>query len=357
MRLQRPALLLVPLVALFLGPHPRGLAGQDVTARAASVRIGGRLHAQYTRSSIAGSLDDLFLRRARLTVDAALSDRLTVRLQPEFAGGTGKLKDAWARLDLRDDLALTVGQFKRPFDLFGLESSTDLSIIERDGRVEGLDDCAGVGLACSYSRFTEQLELAERDLGVRVDGGVGRVTWSASVTNGAGANTSDENDAKSFAGRVGVALDRGWSVGAQVAVHDYVGPDDPDAMAPAWSADVQYGDWRDGVHLQAAVVGGENWRNLDDDGAPSDFRAVQGVASVFLPLGDGEGVVTALEPLARVSFADPDTGLDDDAGLLVTPGVMLYLGGKNKIGANLDVYSPQGSDTETSLKLQTFLYF
>lgn len=355
MRFLRPVLTLL-LASVVLG-DAAPLAAQDVTPRAADIRIGGRLQTQYSASSVAEAEDDFFFRRARLTFDVTLTDRVDGRVQPEFAGGSAELKDAYLRLALAPELRISVGQFKRPFDLFYLASSTDLSIIERDGRVEGVDACSGVGGICSFTRLTKQLQLSDRDQGVRVDGSRGRVSWLASVTNGTGANESDENDAKSFSGRLSVALAEGWTLSGQVAVHDYVGPDDANATAPAWSADVQYGDWRDGLLVQAAVVGGENWRNLDGAGDASDFLALQGVASVHLPLGSGDGLFTAVEPLARLSFADPDTGVDDDAGLLFTPGFMVYLGGKNKIGANLDVYSPQAGDTETSLKLQTFLYF
>ncbi len=71
----------------------------------------------------------------------------------------------------------------------------------------------------------------------------------------------------------------------------------------------------------------------------------------------GNGPFVAVEPLARVSWADPDADADDDAGLLLTPGLLAYVGGRNKIGANVDVYSPQGGETEWSLKVQTFLHF
>ena len=59
----------------------------------------------------------------------------------------------------------------------------------------------------------------------------------------------------------------------------------------------------------------------------------------------------------RLSHADPDSDAADDGGLLFTPGLMLYVTGKNKIGFNVDVYSPQTGDTEWSFKLQSFLYF
>jgi hypothetical protein len=56
-------------------------------------------------------------------------------------------------------------------------------------------------------------------------------------------------------------------------------------------------------------------------------------------------------------MGDPDIAHDDDGGAVVTPGLMFYLGGKNKIGANVDIYSPQSGNTECSFKVQMFLYF
>ena len=70
-----------------------------------------------------------------------------------------------------------------------------------------------------------------------------------------------------------------------------------------------------------------------------------------------QGRATGIEPLLRLSVGDPDTGRDADAGTVFTPGVMFYFQGRNKIGANLDIYSPQTGDTELSLKVQTYLYF
>jgi hypothetical protein len=80
------------------------------------------------------------------------------------------------------------------------------------------------------------------------------------------------------------------------------------------------------------------------------------VASYFYAMS-GDGRLSGVEPLVRHSMGDPDTALDDFGGVVVTPGLMFYLGGKNKIGANVDIYSPQSGDTEFSFKVQTFLYF
>lgn len=334
-----------------------GLSAQTtISARAATITIGGRLHTQYAMSSLGSYTDDFFFRRARLIADVSVNDFFDARIQPEFAGSGGaELKDAYVRFKFSPAFRVSMGQFKRPFDLFELASSTDLSLIERDGRVGGAGSCAGVGGICSYSRLTERLGYADRDTGVRAEGGFGRIAYQVALINGAGANTTDTHDAKSYSGRVVVRVADGLSLGGQVALHDYAGPGDEDRHAPAWAADLQYGTWRDGLLLQAAAVSGDNWRHLDAGGDATTFVAYQAVASYYAPLR-GERLA-AVEPLVRVSWADPDTATADDGGVIFTPGFMFYVAGKNKIGLNVDVWSPQAGDTEYSMKIQSFLYF
>lgn len=335
---------------------PRGSAAQmAVTGREATLEIGGRLHTQYSASSIEAADNDLFIRRARIRADATIDDWITAVVMTDFAPGQATLQDVFVRFELSEALSVSVGQLKRAFDLFELHSSTDLSLIERTGAIEGLSTCSGVGSICSYSRFTEELQYAGRDQGVRVEGTSGSLSYMISATNGTGIGFSDENDLKSFSGRVTLASSEMLRASAELAFHDYVGPADENATAVAWGGDVEYGTWRDGLLLQGGVVVGDNWELLDVDDEPLSFVTFQGVASFYRPL-TGDRIV-GIEPLARLSYGDPNTDGDDDGGLLFTPGVMAYFGGRNKVGANIDVWSPQTGDTDWSLKLQTFLYF
>ena len=96
--------------------------------------------------SAPSAVNDFFFRRVRLLLDVTVGDFLSARLQPDFAGGKTQLQDAYLRLTFADDFQVSMGQFKRAFDLFELSSSTDLSLIERDGRIEGVGNCAGVGV-------------------------------------------------------------------------------------------------------------------------------------------------------------------------------------------------------------------
>ncbi len=327
----------------------------EINARAANITFGGRLQTQYSISSVDAANNDFFVRRARMIAEVRVNDFLSGRVQPDFAGGAIALKDAYVQLDFSESFAVTMGQFKRTFDVFELASSTDLSLIERDGRIEGLSTCTGVGSICSYSRFTESLGYSDRDLGIRVHGSSGQLSYQASLTNGQGADTPDQNDAKSASGRLTYELNEDVRISGQLALHDYIDPNAENATAVAFGGDVEIGGYRDGLLVQAALIAGDNWRSLDAQLDPASFLTFQGFASYYVPI-EGNRFI-AVEPLIRLSYGDPDTGAADDSGILITPGVMLYILGRNKIGVNLDYYSPQNGAEEFSLKVQSFLYF
>lgn len=355
MRRSLPWILLGLVLAL---PLPAS-AQFEVSGRGATLTIGGRLHVQYSRSSVAGedggpgAVDDVFLRRARIEIDARMSDFLDGRVMADFAGGGADLTDAYLRLSFDPAFRLAFGQFKRAFSVFELSSSTDLPIIERDGRIEGVSGCPGVGGVCTFSRLAERLQFDDRDIGVRAEGRLGgRVEYLATLTNGQGRGAADVNDAKSASARVTVTAAEGVRVGAFTAVHDHLGGDGADTdWGQAVGADLEVGAFREGFHLLAAVVGGENWMV----GPDADFFTAQGLASVYLPL---EGRFAGVEPLVRASWSTTDAADGGDLGaLLLTPGVLFYVQGRNALGVNLDWYDPEPGSAEWSLKAQAFLYY
>lgn len=346
------------LALLLLASSPGAAWSQsEISARGATVRFGGRLHSQLATSSAEGAKSfDFFNRRARFTVDVTVNDFLEGRVQPDFGGGSLDLKDAWVRLNIDPRFQLSFGQFKRAFDLFELDSSTDMVVVERTGRIDGVGGCPGPGGFCTLSRFTEELEYSDRDVGIKVEGVVGeRASYQATLTNGSGTRGADENSGKSFAGRVSVEVAPGVVLSGNLSHHDYP-RDGTTGRGTAWGADLEVGRFRDGTHLQIGLIGGDNWLAEDPitETSPT-FLTGQAVLSRYVPVSGSR--FEAVEPLLRVSWGDPDSDLDDDGGVLLTPGVFLYVAGKNRIGANVDVYSPQAGDTEFGLKIQTYLYF
>ena len=339
--------------ALWLAGYAAPLAAQP------TITVGGRFHTQFNTPSVPGEPGSEFLiRRARVDATVKVNDFLSGFVQPEYAGDEAFLRVAYARLDFGPALYAMIGQYKRPFDLFTLTSSVDILAIERNGAIRGVDTCAGVGGICSYGQFMEQLELSPPDIGVILGGAdrAGRLRYSVSVMNGTGSNLSDENGTKSFSARVVLTPAADVHLAVNAAAHDYVNPaTGADAYASAVGGDLEIGNFQRGVHLQAGVVTGANWLNLVA-GEPTTFVTGQAILTCKFPIPHAP-YLEAIEPLVRVSFGNPSTATPREGGVLLTPGLVWYIAGRNKLAANVDVWRPQQGAAEWGLKLQSYLYF
>jgi len=342
-----------------LGPP---IQAQSIQGRDAEITIGGRLHSQFATSSVEDSDPNFFIRRARIAVDVGLGDRLDGRVITDFAGGGASLQDAYIRYRLAPALRVSVGQFKRAFDLFELESSTRLPLVERDGRIPGFSGCTGVSGTCSYSRITEKLNYAGRDVGIRFDGSLAEtVDYMVTVTNGTGLNIPDANGGKSVSGRLTFEVAPNIRVGTNAGIHDWAfdpGAPDPESTeyALAGGADIMYGGYGGGPLLMGSVVFGDNWKAADGFGTPSSFVALQVLGSYYHELVNVESL-HGIEPVLRLSYGDPSRDVSDDGGILLTPGAHIYFSGRNRLGVNVDVFSPETGDTEISLKSMWYIYF
>ncbi|MEJ2203009.1 MAG: porin [Gemmatimonadota bacterium] len=303
--------------------------------------LGGRVHVQLNTTSAEDvPASELLVRRARIWAATRVNGWIDGAVQVDVSGASAVARFAFVRLSLSPAARLSFGQFKRAFDNFELTSSSQILVVERDGDVRSAGSCAGVGGVCSYSRFSEKLLFSSLDVGMLLQGEVagGRVGYLLSATNGPGPNTREENDAKSFSGRVVWSVGRSIRLGANGAVHDYPNPvTGRDAFARAAALDIEVGDFENGVHVQAGILAGDNWRNLDAAGEESRFVAWQGIATYRFAL-NGAARLRAVEPVVRVSWGDPDRREVSDGGLLLSPGMMIHFDGRNKIAANVDIW-------------------
>ena len=145
-------------------------AGVEVKSKAKEIKFTGRVHTQFNTSSVENEIaSEFIIRRARLTAEVELNDFVSGKVQPDFGEGDVKLKDAYMKLDYHKGLSFKIGQFKRPFDLFELTSSTKILVVERALKIRGVS-----GLR-SLSSLTEKLEYSDRDIGVEAHFGGGGV--------------------------------------------------------------------------------------------------------------------------------------------------------------------------------------
>lgn len=319
------------------------------------------MHVQFNSTSVDEEGEpstEVRIRRARIWVATAVNDWIDAAVQVDVAREKAAARYAFVRLALTDEVRLSFGQFKRAFDLFQITSSSQILVVERAGNVRGVAPCSGVGGVCSYSRFAEQLEFTSLDVGALLEGQLadGRIRYLLTATNGPGGNARDENDAKSGSMRVEWSPAESLRLGGNVAAHDFPNPVlGVDQHAPAWAADVEWGNFTEGLHLQAGVMGGENWRNLNTAGEASDFLTWQTIASYRVPLSGQR--IRAIEPVARASWGDPDRGMASDGGHLFTPGLMVHFDGRNKMAMNVDIWRPHSGASQWSLKIQSYVHF
>src|SRR5690606_26211053 len=114
--------------------------------------VGGQVQIQFSTTSV--DEEDVFpfidpdddlasstfeTRRIRLSVEVAIADWITGRIQPDFALGDFELADAWLNLELDEAAQIRIGQFKKPCSLLFLTSSSLILPIERGLRIRGLD--------------------------------------------------------------------------------------------------------------------------------------------------------------------------------------------------------------------------
>lgn len=353
------------------------LCAAPVHAQTAPVRVDltGRMQFQWNSTSIDGTgLGDpvasstFETRRVRLGASIRIGDWIRGFIEPEYALGNLSLKQAWMSLDLDSGVVLRAGQFKKPFSAINLMSSTAHPMIERGVRIRGLEDWLAAANQGELNSVRGDLLIGEHyalldvqgyaayDLGAMVEARRGPVGLAAGVFNGNGADTRDENDSKSLAARATYDVDPGlpMRLGAAWSRRELRWPDPAAAetrSGHAFEVDVELGGLREGWWLIGELSSGTNLATEER------FLGAQGVLARFF--GTNGRRIEGVEPMARVSYGDPDDSIDDDAGMLLTPGVNLYFVGRNRLMFNWDVYVPESDRfaTQHAGRAQINLYF
>jgi hypothetical protein len=196
-----------------------------------SVSLGGRMQFQWNSTSVdadeAGepiASSTFETRRVRLSADVRVGDWIRGFIEPDFALGRLQLKQVWMSFELDPALAVRAGQFKKPFSVINLTSSTAHPMIERGVRIRGLAESLEAQSQGELSSVHGDLLIGEQhalletqgylayDMGVALEGELGAFGWQAGVFNGNGPDSRDENGGKSLAARATYELDVGTPV-------------------------------------------------------------------------------------------------------------------------------------------------
>ncbi len=372
--------------ALVLTMPATSAAQVEIRAGSAEFRFSGRIQYQVETTTCTEAVPDadsacsseqpgldMFIRRARFSIEAKIDDRFTMKIEPDFSDvDEVSLKDAWGRYAFGPGVSLKMGHFKRPFDGFFLISSSWFPF-ERAVSIPGVSS----SMLPSHSGFTKSFDLADRDIGFMFEGQTRSKAfsyWVGAFTGGSEFEASDSNTAKQFVGRAQVTLDAGGvplDLAGAIAVTDApFTATDLESEATyftnfeLWAEFGGYGE--DGLLVQAGFIVGDNPRINElggaiDLAAGEDFASLlswQGVAGYRIPVRGTEWL-EAVSPILRVSYGDPNTDVDDDEAWGFTPGLALYFQERNRLALTWDVasFAADGIDSENSFRAQMQFHF
>jgi len=354
------------------------VGGAAAAAQAPTIQVQGRIQVQYRSSSGDSTANynplqvsnGFEVRRLRIQSNVRFGDNMTLSIQPSFEMGALRMRDAFLRVGLTPRFGVTLGQEKSPFQRYELISSNTLPSIERGVRILRLSNKEGLNDLLTNNGYTSH------DLGAFVDyaAPANRVTLKLGVSNGSRESVTDVNNAKSFFGRAtAVVLSNAddqpvLQIGGSFAARDRAICSSAPGTAPgtctayfadsskkttALGFDLEYGGFRPGLHVIADFATGDNvpianrtatGRNAgnvrtSNDSVTRTFRGVSLIGAYRITTAGAETrVVKMIEPALRVDANDPNTDLDGDGGLLISPVLNVYFGNTVVLRAGLDLY-------------------
>ena len=353
-------------------------------AQTPNIRLAGRVQTQFVATdgdSTSGYRPDLVassgfdIRRLRIQADVRIGENVNMVLQPSFEMGALRLRDAYLRVAVArtatTQLGVTLGQEKRPFSRYELNTSNNLPSIERGARFRGFTTAQG--FIAAQNNLLDYNGYIAHDIGANADLSLagGRWVFKAGLYNGSGESSQDVNSAKSYGLRaVGTLIQDEEArpvlrVGGSMFSRDR-GVDDaaaavffmPDSShrSTAFGLDAEWGDYRPGLHLIADFAMGEhldpayavsgtarNFGNVQaniGDSAYTTFASIQLVGAWRWQLDDpaGNRLFKAVEPALRLDVTDVDVDTDDNRSMLITPVLNLYFSQTTILRIGYDLY-------------------
>lgn len=150
------------------------------------LELSGYTQVRYTHTD--EDINGFRIRRARVRLKGEILKKINYALQID-ALKSPVLLDAKVEITFSPYAKLTFGQFKVPFSLENLTSSSALDTINRSQTVENL--CPG-----------QDIGAQGRDIGVTLSGKFSRIEFNIGVFNGEGSNRADTNEKKDLVARL-----------------------------------------------------------------------------------------------------------------------------------------------------------
>lgn len=260
------------------------------------------------------------IRKARLKLKWTPTNWLAGVIQVDaaqlFENGSSVLRDAYIHIAPLPQLAIRVGQFKKPFSALKLRSSDKLRIIRR-----------GPG----NDHLVEDLRYGDRDLGFQLSGRLipsVKLDYEIGLFNGSGPSIDDWGNSKDLVGRLEIRPHKTLQIGAN-GTYKFIDSPNTEQGQPdyGWAAG---GDIRlkiKGFRLFSQGLIGADYNlysqlELSADNPPLvlDVLAVASYRHTF-PLS----WKFAVEPAIKGEILDPFTRVKDDTVYVLTVGINTYL--------------------------------
>ncbi len=352
---------LIALATVFVWASVAQAGEEGVITKKSKLTLTGRIHAQFQTTSVEDySPSSTFsIRRARIKA-GFVHGALKGLVQYDFGEGDAGAKDVYVDWKLSDGFKIKMGQYKMPFSLWELTSSTKIALIERANKIMG-----SANDGTTNNILVKDGGWAGRDIGVQVHGSGGKVSYALGLFNGNGLNNKrDDDSGKTFAGRVVIEAADKFDLGASFSnrmYNDYVQYTNvaqtdstiSDESFYAVEVDADYGIGANvdekGPWVQAEFSYGKN-PHFDTDTKFMGFMAV----FTYNVLTPNSNQLLSMRPAFRFDYGKRNTDDDDSATILITPGIDFFLSKSNRIAVNFDVNMPQadGADTEYGFRTQ-----
>jgi len=158
-----------------------------------------------------------------------------------------------------------------------------------------------------------------RDIGLQISGKYSIIDYAAAVTNGSGANSSDENNEKDLIGTIGFSPIKGLRIGASYHLGKYVADTNSNLNRERRGLDIEF--INKGLRLRTEIMEREDGSSKINAGCY---------------LLAGYKFTSNLEPLIRYEQYYPDRHNIDVKSDITTMGLNYYIHGGNRISINYE---------------------
>lgn len=334
---------------------PASLFAEEPPKKEFKPKVGGYIETWYrsddsdlsNQTTAAKKVDNEFrVRRARIDVKGEVTDEIGYRVNGNFDGpspasGTASVKlwDGYVTYKVHPFANITLGQFKYPFTLEGLEGTPDRIPVLR---AESINDIAAK-LGTAGGSF--------RDIGVMVSGsykdalGLG---YGLAIINGKGINTGDNNNDKDIVGRITISPISGLTLGG--SYYAGKGQDETatiEVKESAYGVEAEYMLKEMGLSFRGEYVAAE-WENWDVATAKAVSGVSQEPSGWYLQAAYKLPSFPDLQIMGRYEDYEKDSNTDNSHLKTTTLGATYYLKGKTRITANYLMRNADGSTIVTA---------